>query len=32
MSELIKDLDIIAEETKTDESCAVQVSKEGKYG
>jgi tRNA-2-methylthio-N6-dimethylallyladenosine synthase len=32
MSELIKDLDIIAEETKTDESCAVQVSKEENTG
>jgi len=32
MSELIKDLDIIAEETKTDESCGVQVSKEENTG
>ena len=32
MSELIKDLDIIAEETKTDESCSVQISKEENTG
>ncbi|WKV11733.1 tRNA (N6-isopentenyl adenosine(37)-C2)-methylthiotransferase MiaB [Marivirga harenae] len=32
MSELIKDLDIIAEEAKTDESCGIQVSKEENTG
>lgn len=32
MSELIKDLDIIAEENKTDESCGVLVSKEESTG